>query len=481
MLTSDKKHISKTKRIRTKKYAFNEMLFEVLLPRGVKVIGESAFYDCRNLKSAFLPDSLEIIEEDAFALCEALEEINLPDSLTELGERSFFWSGITKAVIPPEISKIKTSVFSNCRKLKEVAINAKCIEIGDGAFSNCMTLNSVTLPDSITKIGKECFKSCSELKSVKIPDGVKVLKCNTFENCSTLERIILPENLEEIESECFSGCCNLKTVVFPNKLKKIGEKAFYRCENLTEIRLPDNLEYLGNFAFAGCKNLTPLQIPDTLRYAGAALFGNCSVIAPQKTESMCVTSFLTESDCKNCPTVNIPESTKELMLGFNKILPYRYLTLGKSCFNHILAFKKYNAKVFVGESYYTSQGKILHNGVFDFSEYDGLFEKAEQHEKPLIASFRLAYPTELSDNRRDIYRNELFGHAENAAVFAVKINEERILQYLADNMDFGNSFYEDLYTLIAAEGRHNMLRILSAKRKNTGLSEINALFEELML
>lgn len=481
MQISDKNRIKKAKRIRTKKYAFNENLFEALIPCGVKAIGESAFYDCRNLKRAVLPDSLESLEDDAFALCESLEEINFPESLTQIGERCFFWSGIKVAKIPPEITEIKSSAFSNCRKLKKVTVNGKCTKIGDGAFSNCMALSEITLPKFLTHIGKECFKSCSELKLLKIPEGVKTLQRNTFENCTALESIILPESLEEIESNCFSGCVALKTVVFPNKLKKIGEKAFYRCKNLNNIRLPKSLVYLGDLAFSGCNGLTSLQLSDNLNYAGASLFGNCPVTPPKNTKCMFVTSFLTENDCKNCPTVNIPDNTRDLMLGFKTLLPYGYLTAEKTCFNHIIAFEKYNVKVFVGENFYGDREKLLNDGIFDFQKYDDFFDSTQPHEKPLIASFRLTYPVGLSDKYRNVYLNALKEHSEDAAVFAVKLNEEKVLKYLADNIDFSASFYEKLYGLISAEGRHNLLRVLSAKKKTADLSEINALFEELML
>ena len=65
----NKKHTATVtaKKLRAKKYAFNENIREVLFSRNTEIIGESAFYDCRNLKEVTLPDSLKIIEEDAFS------------------------------------------------------------------------------------------------------------------------------------------------------------------------------------------------------------------------------------------------------------------------------------------------------------------------------------------------------------------------------------------------------------------------------
>ncbi len=483
MHISDKKHIATviTKKLRAKKYAFNENIREALFPRSTEVIGESAFYDCRNLKNATLPHTLKIIEEDAFSLCESLEEMELPENLEEIGERSFFWSGIKTLVIPPKIKEIKEFTFSNCRKLQKVNINENCTKLGDGAFLNCMELSEINIPYTVTSLGKECFKGCSALKEIKLPDNIKVLPQNTFENCQALETVILPKNLKIIESECFSGCSNLKNIIFHDTLKEIGEKAFYRCENLENIHLPKSLTHLGDHAFASCKSLTSLQIDGSLTYAGASLFSNCAVTAPKNTEKMFVTSFLPKSDYKLCPTVSIPLGTKELKLGFKGHLPYSYLTKNKSCFSHIIALKKYNSKVFISENYYTEKDKILDNGNFDFSRYDALFETAEVYEKPIIAAFRLAYPVKPEENYRLIYQNEIKQNGKDAAIFAIKSNEEKLLKYLIDNADFDTEFCEELYFIVSKQGLPNLLQILSNKQNNTGLNEINSLLEELML
>lgn len=479
----NKKHTATvtTKKLRAKKYAFNENIREALFSRNTEIIGESAFYDCRNLKEVTLPDSLKIIEEDAFSLCESLEEIKFPENLEEIGERSFFWSGIKTLVIPPKITEIKDFSFSNCRKLQKATINENCTKLGDGAFANCMELSEINIPNTVTSLGKECFKGCSSLKEIKLPDNIKLLPQNCFENCQSLETVYLPKSLEIIEAECFSGCSNLKTIIFPDTLKEIGEKAFYRCENLENIHLPKSITCFGDHAFASCKNLTTLQIEGDLTYAGAALFSNCTVNPPTNTQRMFVTSFLKKSDHKLCPTVKIPESVKELNLGFKGLLPYSYLTKNKSCFSHILTLEKYNAKVFISENYYTENDKILENGSFDFNKYDTLFESAEFYEKPIIAAFRLAYPVELQENHRNLYQSKIIENGKEAAIFAVKNNEENLLKYLIDNADFDTSFCEELYSIVSEQGLPNLLQILSNKQNNTGLNEINSLFEELML
>ncbi len=479
----NKKHTATitTKKLKAKKYAFNEKLREAIFPRGTEVIGESAFYDCRNLKKAVLPASLKIIEEDAFSLCESLEEVNFPENLEGIGERSFFWAGIKTLVTPKDIKEITAYSFANCRKLQTVTINDGCTKICDGAFSNCMELTEISIPHTVTSLGKECFKNCSELKTIILPDKIKVLPSNAFENCKTLETVVLPENLEVIEENCFSGCTNLKNIILPHSLKSIGTKAFYRCEKLENISLPKNLQTLGERSFSGCVNLRPLKIENNLIYSGAALSDNGTQNTPANIETMFSTSFLPKSDYKLCPTITVPENTKNLRLGFKGLLPYSYLTKNKTCFSHIITLKKYNVKVFIGENYYDEKLKILDNGIFDFYGYDALFDKAQDNEKPIIAVFRLTYPVDLSEKYRRIYEREIIENGKTAAIFAIKTNEENLLQYLIDNADFDTSFCEELYFAVSEQGLPNLLKILSNKRHNTGLTEINSLFEELML
>ena len=70
---------------------------------------------------------------------------------------------------------------------------------------------------------------------------------------------------------------------------------------------------------------------------------------------------------------------------------------------------------------------------------------------------------------------------KDAAIFAIKRNEGILLKHLIDNADFDAEFCEELYTDISNSGNPNLLQIVSTKRNNTGLDEINSLFEELML
>ena len=471
----------KSKKLRQRKYAYNKNIHEVLFSGLTEIIGNSAFYDCYDLKKVTLPSSLKIIGDDAFSLCRYLNNISLPECIEQIGERCFSWSGIEEITIPYKVSEIRNSTFSNCRKLRKIKMSKNCTRIGDEAFLNCMDLSEISIPDSVTNLGKKCFKDCVSLKTVKLSENIKSLPDNTFENCTSLETVVLPQSLEHMGAECFSGCVNLKNIILPDRVRSIGEKAFHRCENLTNIKLSKELTYIGNYAFSNCNKLTSLQFENDLSYVGAALFPECNVSLPEHIDKMHVTSFFKKSDYRLCPTVNIPYSINELYFGFSGLIPYGYSIKNKTCFNHILVIEKYKAKVFISENYYSEKDLIIENGKFNFSRYDSFFEKAEAYEKPIIAAFRLAYPVELQENNRDTYQSEILKSGKDAAIFAIKRNEGTLLKHLIDNADFDAEFCEEMYTYISNSGNPNLLQIVSTKRNNTGLDEINSLFEELML
>ena len=72
-------------------YPVEKQDISYIIPDGVKIIGNSAFYNCYNLKNITLPDTIIKIEESAFENCSELTEIILPNSVTELGSSVFIY------------------------------------------------------------------------------------------------------------------------------------------------------------------------------------------------------------------------------------------------------------------------------------------------------------------------------------------------------------------------------------------------------
>lgn len=73
-------------------YAFNKCnsIVSLIIPTGIKDIGEEAFYKCDNLKNVTINQGVITIGEYAFADCVKLNKVFLPESIIEMGENVFY-------------------------------------------------------------------------------------------------------------------------------------------------------------------------------------------------------------------------------------------------------------------------------------------------------------------------------------------------------------------------------------------------------
>lgn len=70
---------------------------EAVLPATVEIIDESAFSQCRNLKTIDIPESIKVIGSEAFFSCSSLERITLPKSVNEIGDAAFMYCNALSA------------------------------------------------------------------------------------------------------------------------------------------------------------------------------------------------------------------------------------------------------------------------------------------------------------------------------------------------------------------------------------------------
>ena len=84
----------------------------IIIPHGVRVIGEAAFADNEYLYHVVIPDTVERIERDAFLNCCSLSWVLIPDSVTYIGPYAFADCRNLKSIsIPESVAKIDPSAF----------------------------------------------------------------------------------------------------------------------------------------------------------------------------------------------------------------------------------------------------------------------------------------------------------------------------------------------------------------------------------
>ena len=179
--------------------------------KGVKVIGDLAFGDCKFLTNINIPNSVTTIGDGAFAGCRSLTSITIPSSVvTIIGNPFYGWHGIlnneSKAFI------YEDHVLFNKNKTTLIAYRAKEI--------------NYTIPNSVTIIGKGAFGGCNSLTSINIPNSVTMIEKGAFVWCDSLTSINIPNSVTTIGDGAFFGCINLPSHIKSDIIQRFGEKVF---------------------------------------------------------------------------------------------------------------------------------------------------------------------------------------------------------------------------------------------------------------
>lgn len=198
-----------------KKYEGSEE--HVIIPEGIRIIDDYAFYGASAMKHITFPSTLEEIGNNAFYDCEALEEAAVPSPVYYLGD----------------------GIFSRCKNLKSVSLPDRLSELPKITFFQCEALENVSLPHRLKRISRSCFEQCHTLKSIRLPESLVFVDDNVFDDCTALESVNLPEGLKHIGDNAFFNCPSLNKLVLPSTLKEAGKGAF-ETRGVLELHAPDS-------------------------------------------------------------------------------------------------------------------------------------------------------------------------------------------------------------------------------------------------
>ncbi|MBP0961162.1 MAG: leucine-rich repeat protein [Oscillospiraceae bacterium] len=129
---------------------YNE-IENVVVKKGVAIIGIDAFTNCTSLKSFTAEDdNIYSFMAATFQNCKYLTSITLSKNA----------------------EYIYNDTFEGCTNLKEVIIPGdQLTEIQHGAFKDCTSLEVLELPESVTTISDYAFRGCSENLVLKCKEG----------------------------------------------------------------------------------------------------------------------------------------------------------------------------------------------------------------------------------------------------------------------------------------------------------------------
>ncbi len=299
-----------------------------VIPNGIRIIGDYAFYDNGSLTTVTIPDSVVCIGNGAFYSADSLTTVTIPDSVTEVGSNPFKdCRELTNLYVSPDhpylamydgvlFSKPDRRLICYPRSFREKSYTVPdgTEIIGNEAFYNCSSLISFTIPDSVTSIGDFAFYG-SFITSVTIPDSITSIGANPFADCSMLteinvssghpvlaviddvliskpdmrlvsfpidsggESVVVPEGIRIIGDYAFDNCRNVMAVTIPDGVTVIGKRAFNSCSSLTTLNIPSSVTGIGEYAFSGCSSLLSITIPDSVSRISDFAFSYSSSLA----------------------------------------------------------------------------------------------------------------------------------------------------------------------------------------------------------
>ncbi len=228
--------------------------------KGVKVIGDLAFGDCKFLTNINIPNSVTTIGDGAFAYCKSLTNINIPNSVTTIGGGAFWeCNSLTSINIPNSVVTIIGNPFGDWHG--NLYNESKIFIYEDHVlFNKNKTIliayrakeTNYTIPNNVTTIENWAFGGCNSLTSINIPNSVTTIGDGAFAYCKSLTNINIPNSVTTIGEGAFWGCDSLISINIPNSVTKIGNSAFERCKSLTSINIPNSVTKIEGGAFRCC-------------------------------------------------------------------------------------------------------------------------------------------------------------------------------------------------------------------------------------
>lgn len=164
----------------------------IIIPKNYTRFYAQLFDDRDNLKSVtfsreYKDGDITVFGNQLFRDCDNLEKVVLPNCLPSShnynGNLQKFYDG----------AKLRTGMFENCKKLKEVVLPEQLAEVDIGVFRNCESLETIKLPDGIVVLGENAFEGTKSLKTLVVPDTVEYIR-NALHNIGENANVICNPN-----------------------------------------------------------------------------------------------------------------------------------------------------------------------------------------------------------------------------------------------------------------------------------------------
>lgn len=153
-----------------------EVLSNGLLVRksDMEVVGIHGCADKSDLRHLVIPEGVRSIGEKAFSKHSEIISVSFPESLEKIGISSFWLCNELRAVsIPKNVKIIKACAFQGCDHLAEVKLNEGLLVVEDYAFAGT-EVAKLDLPASVRALGDNALADVNavNIRSADIPHNL---------------------------------------------------------------------------------------------------------------------------------------------------------------------------------------------------------------------------------------------------------------------------------------------------------------------
>ena len=147
-------------------------------------ISGSSFDYCYGIKKVVLNEGLTVIFRGAFGFSENLTEINFPSTLEEIGDSAFYDCKKLKTfdLSKTKLRKISAGCFSECADVEKVMLPETVCKIEKEAFFRDKSLADINIPRALTEMDATAFSgtkiNVADFKSAGINFGDGMLWMN---------------------------------------------------------------------------------------------------------------------------------------------------------------------------------------------------------------------------------------------------------------------------------------------------------------
>lgn len=140
--------------------------------------------------------------------CVPIETLEIPSCYELLDYECAAESFVTNLFVGSGMKAIQGGAFSQSFVLENLDFESGVSDcyLGESAFSNCQKMKHIALNEGIVSVGANCFHLNKHLESIRLPQSLLYIGNGGFDDCQALNSITIPENVKQIGQGAFIGC-----------------------------------------------------------------------------------------------------------------------------------------------------------------------------------------------------------------------------------------------------------------------------------